>query len=158
MHDSGAHFLLSQSLAAKVALNSRTQTRQVSGHLPDSVVFPQLTLLDRAPVVLVLLAPSVVESPHLDRSLGVGRDVHVTPCGRDSERVYALELRPLRDSAAGRPLVPESLRLRAFTNDPLSRHLSVAHERIFLVDLGSRRRAPAADNLPTNSCACPSSS
>ena len=107
----------------EIALDPAAQCRQVARHLTHTVVLAQLALFDRPRMVLVLLAAACIETPYLNRRARIGRDVHVAPGGRNTQRVYQLEIaRHLYDLASW-PLISESTRLRAFTNDPLLRHL-----------------------------------
>src|SRR5438034_4140757 len=115
-------------------------------------------------MILVLLSPARIKPPHLNRRPCIRRDVHVAPRRRNSQGVDALELRRIIYRAATRRLVSKSLRLRAFTYDPLLRHISHVHvvqDGNFLHRFERRAtalRSTMSANLSTNTSRCPSNS
>src|SRR5436190_17419146 len=83
----------------------------------------ELTFVDPALMLLVVLAATLVEPPQLRRRPRIGRDVHVAPGRRNPQHIDALQIPLVLYCVATRPLVTKSARFRAFTSDPLLRHL-----------------------------------
>src|SRR4030095_8214280 len=104
-----------------------TDPRQLLGESSHAMVFAQLTLLDGAAMIAILLPSASVESPCLNGGARTGGDVHITPGRWNSQRLHPRERSPIAYRTTIRIDIWKSGALRSEPANPRRSHTVVAN-------------------------------